>query len=247
MIDDAPAPEDLQRAYYARTAAAYDDSHLHEEGAHDVALGLIAGMARGMGARRIVDVGAGTGRGVMRLRELLPEVDVFGLEPVEELVLAGRKKGLDEHALRVADGRRLPLSDGEVDLAIATGVLHHVQTPREVLSEMMRVAARGVFISDSNRFAQGRLPARFAKLGLWSLGLWGTFDRIRTRGKGYMESPGDGIYYSYSVYDDLPLLSSWGTRTMVVPLDPDPVLKKTWLARLGPLVLSPHVLVGALR
>jgi SAM-dependent methyltransferase len=230
MNDANATPEDLQRAYYARTASAYDDAHLHDEGAHDVALGLIAGVARSLGARRIVDVGAGTGRGVSRLRELLPGVDVFGLEPVEELVLAGRKKGLDENALRVA-----------------TGVLHHVPKPREVLSEMMRVAARGVFISDSNRFAQGRLPVRFAKLGLFSLGLWSTFDRIRTRGKGYMESPGDGIYYSYSVYDDLPFLSSWGTRTMVVPLDPDPALKKTWLARLGPLVMSQHVLVGALR
>lgn len=242
-----PAPEDLQRAYYARTATSYDDAHLSDDNAHDVALGLIAGLARSMGARRIVDVGAGTGRGVVKLAALLPDVEVFGVEPVAELVEAGRKKGLGEDRLRVGDGRTLPLKDGEVDFAIATGVLHHVRRPREVLSEMTRVATRGVFISDSNRFAQGRLPVRFAKLGIWSLGLWKTFDLVRTRGKGYMESPGDGVFYSYSVYDDLPLLSAWGERTMVVPLDPDPALKKTWLSRLGPLVTSSHVLVGALR
>lgn len=246
-MKDADAPEDLQRAYYARTAEDYDDAHLSEDNVHDVALSLIAGLALSMGARRIVDVGAGTGRGVVKLSALLPGVDVFGLEPVAELVEAGRKKGLQEDRLRVADGRALPLGDGEVDFAIATGVLHHVRQPREVLTEMMRVAQKGVFISDSNRFAQGRLPLRFAKLGIWSVGLWKAFDLVRTRGRGYMESPGDGIFYSYSVYDDLPLLSAWGQRMMMVPLDAEARLKKTWLSRLGPLVTSSHVLVGALR
>jgi SAM-dependent methyltransferase len=240
-------PEDLQRAYYAQTASHYDSSHIHHDGAHEIALDLIAGLAHTLRAERILDVGAGTGRGLLRLRALLPEVDVIGVEPVAELVAEGHAKGLDTHTLRQGDGRKLPFEDASVDVVLATGVLHHVARPPEVLREMMRVARKAVFISDSNRFAQGRLPARLAKLGLWSLGLWRSFDLLRTRGKGYMTSEGDGLFYSYSVYDDLPLLSAWATRTLLLPLDPDPALKPTWLSRLGPLVTSPHVLVGALR
>jgi SAM-dependent methyltransferase len=242
-----PDPEALQRAYYARTADRYDASHLQEDGAHELALELVAGIARSMGARRIVDVGAGTGRAVLRLRALLPEVEVFGVEPVAELVAEGRAKGLDADALRVGDGRSLPLGDGEVDIALATGVLHHVPRPALVVREMMRVASRAVFISDGNRFGQGRLPARLAKLGLYSLGLWKAFDYVRTRGKGYMESEGDGIFYSYSVFDNLPELSGWASRTLVAPLDPDARLRGTWLSRLGPIVTSSHILVGAFR
>ena len=240
-------PEALQRAYYARTATRYDASHLHEVSAHDRALELIAGLARSIGARRIVDVGAGTGRAVLRLRDLLPDVEVFGIEPVDALVAEGRSKGLDEAALRVGDGRNLPLRDGEVDIALATGVLHHVPRPALVVREMMRVASKAVFISDGNRFGQGRLPVRFAKLGLYSLGLWKAFDFVRTRGRGYMESDGDGIFYSYSVYDDLPELSAWASRTLVAPLDPDAHLRGTWLSRLGPIVTSSHILIGAFR
>lgn len=236
-----------QRSYYARTASNYDGAHLHEDGAHEIALGVIAGLAPSLGARRVLDVGAGTGRGVRRLQSLLPSVEVIGVEPVPELVAQGHAKGIAEHALVVGNGTALPFADASFDVVIATGVMHHVPQPRIVLSEMMRVARRAVFVSDANRFGQGRVRARAAKLALWSAGLWKAFDHVRTRGKGYMESEGDGVFYSYSVFDDLPLLSAWGERTVVVPLDPDPRLRATWLARLGPLLTSSHVLVGAMR
>lgn len=240
-------PESLQRAYYARTAATYDHAHLREASAHDVGLSIIAGLARSLAATSIVDVGAGTGRGVAQLGSLLPGVRVQGFEPVAELVAEGHKKGIAADALLVADGRALPLADASVDIAIATGVLHHVPRPVAILDEMMRVARRAVFVSDANRFAQGSLLARAVKLGLWSTGLWRAFDFVRTRGKGYMESEGDGVFFSYSVFDDLPRLAAWGERTLVVPLDPDPRLKGRWVARVGPLVIAPTVLVGALR
>ena len=241
------AAEDLQKSFYARTAESYDSAHARETGEYDIAFRLIAGVAGAMGARRIVDVGAGTGIGVLRLRQLLPEVEIFGLEPVAELVAQGRKKGLGEDLLRIGDGRSLPLADGEVDFAVATGVLHHVRHPREVIKEMVRVSRVGIFISDINRYAQGSLASRFFKLVLRGLGLWPAFYFLRTRGKCYNESRGDGVFYSYSLYDDLPLLSAWADHTMVVPLVLDPHLKKTWLSRFGLLFTSSHLLIGALR
>ena len=239
--------EELQRSFYARTADSYDTAHSRETGEYDIGFRLIAGVAGAMGVRRMVDVGAGTGIGVLRLRELLPGVDIFGLEPVAELVAQGRKKGLGEDLLRIGDGRTLPLADGEVDFAVATGVLHHVRHPREVIREMMRVSRSGIFISDINRYAQGSLPSRFAKLALRALGLWPAFYFLRTRGKGYNQSRGDGIFFSYSVYDDLPYLAAWGNHTLVVPLDPDPKLSAGWPARFGSIFTAGHLLVGVLR
>jgi hypothetical protein len=50
---------------------------------------------------------------------------------------------------------------------------------------MLRVAKRAVFLSDSNRFGQGSLPARLLKLALYKIGLWGAFNYLSTFGKGY--------------------------------------------------------------
>ena len=58
-----------------------------------------------------------------------------------------------------------------LDAVCAFGVMHHVKRPAIVVGEMMRVARRAIFISDSNRFGQGSMPARRVKLLLWRFGL----------------------------------------------------------------------------
>jgi hypothetical protein len=60
-----------------------------------------------------------------------------------------------------------------------------------------------VFISDANNFGQGSLLLRAIKQGLHRTGLWPLADYLKTRGKGYTLSDGDGLAYSYSVFDSL--------------------------------------------
>jgi hypothetical protein len=67
---------------------------------------------------------------------------------------------------------------------------------------MLRVSKRAIFISDSNNFGQGSAPARAVKQIANSLGLWPIIDFIKSRGKGYILSEGDGVSYSYSVFND---------------------------------------------
>jgi hypothetical protein len=52
---------------------------------------------------------------------------------------------------------------------------------------------------------------------------------------------GDGVCYSYSVYDSLPVLERWADRIFLVPTSPSPV---GWF---HPLFGSVHVLVCAVR
>jgi hypothetical protein len=67
---------------------------------------------------------------------------------------------------------------------------------------MLRVAQRAIFISDSNNFGQGGRLSRFLKQAINSVGLWPIADQIKTKGKGYAISEGDGLYYSYSVFNN---------------------------------------------
>ena len=69
--------------------------------------------------------------------------------------------------------------------------------------EMIRVARKYIFISDSNNFGQGSYITRMIKQTINFVGLWKWYNYVRTRGKHYQISEGDGLFYSYSVFNNL--------------------------------------------
>lgn len=197
-----PNEVEVQRAYYASTAQRYDEMHVCEGDEHYFALSFMLSMLDFLEIRSVLDVGAGTGRTVQYIRAHRPGIRVVGIEPVQALIEQGYAKGLSADELREGDATALPYGDGEFDLVCEFAVLHHVREPRLAVAEMLRVARRAVFISDTNRFGQGRAAVRTAKQVLGALGLWKVADLVRTRGKGYTISEGDGLAYSYSVFDN---------------------------------------------
>ena len=84
--------------------------------------------------------------------------------------------------------------------------LQHIPDPCKTVREMLWVARKAVFISDVNNFAQGGAFIRTVKEAINAFGLWPLADWIKTWGKGYTVSDGDGIAYSYSVFNDLPIV-----------------------------------------
>lgn len=66
----------------------------------------------------------------------------------------------------------------------------------------LRVAKKAIFISDSNNFGQGGFISRSLKQIINFIGMWKLADFIKTKGKGYSISEGDGLYYSYSVFNN---------------------------------------------
>jgi SAM-dependent methyltransferase len=241
-------PIDRQRDYYARTASSYNASHHGTRGEHDVALDHIVAYAAANGIRSLLDVGAGTGRQAAQLKRRLPGVRVVGLEPVQALIDVGRTQyqlGADE--LISGDGTSLPFHDDEFDVVIETGVLHHTPQPRRVLGEMTRVAHRAVFLSDSNRFGQGSLLSRIVKLGIFAGGAWPAFYWLKTKGRNYEESAGDGVYFSFSLFDHIDVLQAWADRVWVVPTMPAGALDRRLLRWFGPILGAPHALVCAVR
>jgi hypothetical protein len=83
-----------------------------------------------------------------------------------------------------------------------------VRDHRRAVSEMLRVARKAIFISDSNSFGQGSRLVRAAKQALRAAGLWRIADLVKTRGRGYTITEGDGLAYSYSVFDDYRLIKA---------------------------------------
>jgi ubiquinone/menaquinone biosynthesis C-methylase UbiE len=228
---------ELQRKYYETTAQDYDASHAERE--HVVALHLLAAFIEMNQVRSVLDVGAGTGRAMRFLRERFPKLVVKGVEPVDGLRARGHAQGIAEDDLIAGDGSSLPFADGSFDLVCEFAVLHHVRQPANVIREMNRVATRMIAISDCNFMGQGRGSLRLLKLAIWSAGLWRVADWFKTRGKGYTYSEGDGIAYSYSVFQNLALIRSAWADVQVYPTSADG-------GRLaGPLVSAGHVLLVA--
>lgn len=211
MSADPAAKEiSLQREYYTRTAGKYDDLHLAntDEPEHDIALAMLRGLATYYNFGSFLDVGCGTGRAVGYLQSHFPGARAHGVEPVEALREAAYAKGIARDLISDGDALRLGFADGEFDCVSAFGILHHIRTPRRAVGEMLRVAKKGLFLSDLNNFGCGPLPQRVLSQTLNALGLWKAFQLAITRGNGYRVSEGDGLHYSYSLFNDLPFLES---------------------------------------
>ena len=204
-----------QRAYYERTADHYEAMHVCADDEHGLALALFAGIARRNGARAVLDVGAGTGRALELLGAELPQCRLTGIEPSEALRNVGHAKGLSKDQLIGGSGEALPFADNAFDFVIETGMLHHVPDPAKVVAEMVRVARLGVMISDSNKFALGPWALRMLKAVVSALGLWRAFIWLQTRGKMAKWSEGDGLFYSYSVFDNLDLVRAKFPRLLL--------------------------------
>ena len=226
-----------QQDYYAETASVYESIHVQPGDEHCVALEYATALLQVVWAKSVLDVGAGTGRASRFLRQRRPDLRVEGVEPVAELRDQAQKLGTQLHD---GNGQNLPFSDDSFDVVMSFGMLHHVPDAAPVVNEMMRVARFGVMISDTNRFGQGPTAAGVLKLAIYRANLWRAFERVRTRGRGYMESDGDGIFYSYSIFDSMPQLQAWADRVFVVPTMSQKHVSITEIA-------IPHGLLVALR
>jgi ubiquinone/menaquinone biosynthesis C-methylase UbiE len=137
------------------------------------------------------------------IKKKLPGIEAVGIEPSAELRAIGYSKGLSETELINGDAMKLAFGNGTFDLVCEFGALHHIPEPSKAVSEMLRVSRKAIFISDCNNFGQGSKRARLLKQGVNAARLWPLADLIKTKGKGYTISEGDGLAYSYSVFNDL--------------------------------------------
>jgi ubiquinone/menaquinone biosynthesis C-methylase UbiE len=236
-------PVAVQREYYTKTAAVYDTMHAGEGDAHPDVLNSVCALLQMVEPRTLLDVGCGTGRGIEFFREKFPSLSVFGVEPVGALIEQGVQKSRIPPGIEIrGSGYALPFADASVDIVCSFAILHHVERPNDVVREMLRVARRAVLIVDSNRFGQGSWPMRFVKLALYKFGLWPLVNYLKTGGKGYLITEGDGLAYSYSVYDSFDCLASGSSRLILLAAEPGK--PRSWF---HPLLTSSGVIALAIK
>lgn len=234
---------EIQRRYYADTAAQYAEMHSHEGDADPQTMSMVCALLDMVQAQSALDVGAGTGRAIRHFLDHMPALSIRGIEPVEALIeQAIQKNGVPRELISQGVGQKLPFGDASIDVVFSFAILHHVPDPDSVIREMLRVARKAVIIVDGNRFGQGSFPVRLLKLCLYKLGLWGAVNYAKTGGKGYLITEGDGLAYSYSVYDSFDRLAKWAARLIVIPAESGTA--QSWF---HPLLTSGCVLVCALK
>ncbi|MHC5062435.1 MAG: ArsR/SmtB family transcription factor [Planctomycetota bacterium] len=94
---------------------------------------------------KVADIGTGTGILAQELAGL--GVEVIAVDHSRRMLEAAKDKLSDTETsgveLRYGDVTELPISDGEVDAALAHMVLHYVASPTEALREMARIVRVG--------------------------------------------------------------------------------------------------------
>jgi ubiquinone/menaquinone biosynthesis C-methylase UbiE len=234
---------EIQRRYYTETAAQYESMHSQETSTDPALVKFVYAFLRMIEARSVLDVGTATGLGLRELKAACPEMFVCGVEPVAALIEQAARNGNSARVpILQALGDALPFPAASFDAVCEFGVLHHASHPAAVVGEMLRVARKAVFICDSNRFGQGSLASRLVKLLLCKCRLWSAYTFLRTGGKGYLLTEGDGLAYSYSIYDSYELVARWADRVILIPTKVG--RNASWF---HPLLTSGGILVCALK
>jgi SAM-dependent methyltransferase len=121
--------------------------------------------------RSVLDFGCGWGANTIVLRQLLPELDVWSFDYSPQRALNTQFNllalGLSPYRLFVADGSRLPLPDGAVDVVLTTHVLEQMaEVLPAALREAFRVARRYAYhVEPTYRFARWPHRLRMRRLG----------------------------------------------------------------------------------
>ncbi len=92
-------------------------------------------------ARRILDVGAGTGGFMSDLAGAAPEATIVGVDRAEQMLRVARERG--PHPLAVMDAQQLALRSETFDVAVLVFVLFHMLDPRACLVEVRRTLHAG--------------------------------------------------------------------------------------------------------
>jgi SAM-dependent methyltransferase len=114
-------------------------------------------------------------------------------------------------------GELLPYPDAFVDVAVATGIMHHVDDPLKVISEMFRVSRKAILISDHNNYAFGGDLMRRIRMGLKLTGLFKAVTYVRQgfNRRGYSEE--DGWWYPYSLLDNYAEIAKRSAKVFMFP------------------------------
>jgi ubiquinone/menaquinone biosynthesis C-methylase UbiE len=154
-------------------ASTYDQSRLQRlffDRVHDAVLRTVATELRGVATPVVCDVGCGTGRLLERLRAVLPDASLIGVDASAKMIeVAAAKPSLRGMQLLVARADALPLETASCDLVVSTISFHHWEDQAGGLRDVARVL---------------RTDGRLLLVDAWARGLYAPLLRRFGRGHG---------------------------------------------------------------
>jgi ubiquinone/menaquinone biosynthesis C-methylase UbiE len=106
------------------------------------------------GARRVLEIGCGTGNLIQRVRKAHPSAQLTGLDPDPRALDIARRKAGSVPGLVFDQGyaQELPYADGAFDRVLSSMMLHHLDDPAKAaaVAEVFRVLEPGgmVLVAD---------------------------------------------------------------------------------------------------
>lgn len=128
------------RSAFSRSAAAYEERASVQRAVRERVLDLLAEAAPG--ARRALDVGAGTGALLARLAAARPALAAVAVDLAPGMCAAART-AVPRAAVATADAEALPFRGGAFDLVVSTSTLQWLPRLAPALAEARRVLAPG--------------------------------------------------------------------------------------------------------
>ena len=122
---------------YALYASQYDESRAYLDSFEEDSLIAVLGDLTG---KKVLDIGAGTGRLIRHLKNLGGEVSATDIS-VEMLAIL--KKQYSDVEIKVADCEELPYEDEKFDTVVASFLIVHLGTLEEFFDEVYRVLKDG--------------------------------------------------------------------------------------------------------
>jgi len=123
---------------YTRIAPTYDRSRRAEPAIVE----QMTAELRALGARTVLEIGAGTGNYTAEL--VAREFAAIAVDRSGEMIVLGREKAVTKWI--VADAHAMPFRDASFDAAVGVNVLHHLSNLAVALVELKRVVRRGVVL-----------------------------------------------------------------------------------------------------
>ncbi len=113
----------------------------------------------GKQVNRILDVGTGTGDFIKVLKNVFPDAEITGVDPLEESLQEAKRIYPDVHFQKMS-GEKLAFENNQFDAVSISMALHHLPDIQAAFSEMKRVLKPKGWMIVNELFSDGLNPAQ---------------------------------------------------------------------------------------
>lgn len=116
----------------------------------------------------LLDVGCGTGKLLLILSELMPDMHLYGLDISKNMLSQAEKKLSGRANLILGDSANIPLDSNSCDVICCNHSFHHYPEPSKVLEEFKRVLKKdGLLLIGENYLPTAKRMVSNLKIALF--------------------------------------------------------------------------------